>query len=260
MPVETRSHNKTRNSISTATSISSKESNNNSLLKELNPSYNKNEKCMNCWGMWGHRSSVDKVYWRDGINYGYRSENKSWSQTFLTLFSMHNETMNIWTHLIGFSFTFCAILYYFIDKDILFSYAYPFIFNVTNDFKFNDDFITHSPYGPVYFFSFIISASICLLLSSIYHWFSCMSPQHHDNLLYLDVTGVALLVGSSYFPAIYLGFYCFETLQTAYLCLSFAVLVIGLVSTWVEIKIFNHSLRTFVFAGMFIPLHLYLSI
>jgi adiponectin receptor len=239
MPVITRSH-KTQNH-----DFSPKKSTTN----KLNPAFNDNGKCINCWGIWGHRSSVDKVYWRDGILYGYRKES-NWKQTFFTLFSMHNETMNIWTHLIGFSFTFCAIIYYFIDKDILFSFAYPFILNVSNDFQFNNDvFITHSPYGPVYFFAFIISASICLLFSTIYHWFSCMSPKHHDDLLYLDVTGVALLVGSSYFPAIYIGFYCFESLQTFYLYLSLFVLVVGVASTWTEVKIFNQSLRTIVFAG-----------
>lgn len=207
-------------------------------------------KC-NCWGRFGHRSSVHPVYWRTGIEYGYRN-NQGWQHSFQTLFSMHNETMNIWTHLIGFFFTFLAIVAYFTNKDVLFSYAYPFIFNATNDFQSNNDLITHSVYGPYYFFSFIISSSICLLGSSMYHLFMCISPALHDRLLFLDVIGIALLVGSSYFPAIYLGFYCFETLKSVYLGMSFAVLTLGLLSTVLEIKLYGNPVRPFVFAGLYL--------
>lgn len=205
--------------------------------------------CQQCWGVWGHKLAVDKVYHRDGIEYGYRPST-SWKEAFLSLFTIHNESMNTWTHLIGFLFTFYALIIYFLDKDVLFSYAYPFIFNTSNDFISNNDlFITQSSLGTICFFAFIISASICLLCSTIYHWFNCVSPYHHDTLLYVDLTGVALLVGSSYLPAVYLGFYCFEGLQSFYLGLSVAVLLLGLIATWVEIEIFHQPIRPFIFAG-----------
>jgi len=60
-------------------------------------------------------------------------------------------------------------------------------------------------YGYLFLEIYIIAALICFIFSTFYHWFSCISEVHHSNLLRLDLTGIALLVGGSFLPATYFG-------------------------------------------------------
>jgi adiponectin receptor len=94
--------------------------------------------------------------------------------------------MNIWSHLIGFV---CIVI-----AGIQISAEF---------FSESDSF-----YQIMALETYILCASVCLLLSSIYHWFGCLSEGHHDNLLKLDLTGVALLIAGSYFAAVYYGTCC----------------------------------------------------
>ena len=132
-----------------------------------------------------HVSVVDEVLRSQFIEYGYR-KTKSIQETFYTLFSFHNETMNIWSHLIGF---FCVMIagYHVVSEMI--SNTDLHIFEI------------------IAFETFIVCAALCLLLSAIYHWFGCISEAYHNCLLRVDVTGVGLLVTGSYFPAVYYGKY-----------------------------------------------------
>ena len=130
-----------------------------------------------------HVSLVDECLRSPYIDYGYR-KTKSIRETFYTLFSFHNETMNIWSHLIGF---FCVLVAgYHVISEMLTSRDLH-IFEV------------------IAFETFIICAALCLLLSAVYHWFGCISEAYHNCLLRVDVTGVGLLVTGSYFPAVYYG-------------------------------------------------------
>jgi adiponectin receptor len=97
---------------------------------------------------------------------------------------MHNETMNIWSHLIGFA---CVVIGGILTTLELFS---------STD-KSTLEFLAFETY--------LLCAAICLLMSSIYHWFCCLSVDCHDWLLKLDLTGVGLLVSGSFLPGVYYG-------------------------------------------------------
>jgi adiponectin receptor len=155
-------------------------------------------------------------------------------------FIRHNETTNIWSHLIGFSWAIYATIVYAIDN----------IFKSELPLGNSNDRIQFKAHECLCFGVFILSASLCLLFSTIYHWFNCLSPTHHNKLLLLDLTGIALLVGSSYLPAIYFGFYCMPNLQAIYLGFSVVVLAVGLIAPWIEIKINGIMIRPFVFATL----------
>ena len=56
-----------------------------------------------CWGYsWGPKHHVDPALHKRHINYGYRN-GLGWAGAFLSLVSVHNETANIWSHLLGFA-------------------------------------------------------------------------------------------------------------------------------------------------------------
>ena len=58
------------------------------------------------------REMVPKLIWEPGILTGYRPMNKPWTFYFRSLFWIHNDTGNVWTHLISPFVTF-AVLYSF---------------------------------------------------------------------------------------------------------------------------------------------------
>jgi adiponectin receptor len=136
--------------------------------------------------------------------------------------------MNIWSHLIGF---ICVVVVGI---------------QISADFFSNTDNFYHV----VALETYIACASICLLLSSIYHWFGCLSEDHHDNLLKMDLTGVALLIAGSFFAAVYYGFYCTPSDQIIHLCLTGLVLVIGLSAPWIEFEIGGRCIRPFIFMSL----------
>ena len=160
------------------------------------------------------------------IEHGYR-RNFTKSELFFSICQIHNQTSNIWSHLIGF---FCVCV-------------------VTLQ-KFTEGAPLMTPYGDLFFDIYLLCAALCLALSSTYHWFGCYNTTYHKTLLRLDLTGVGLLVAGSFFPAMYYGFYCLPSLQINYLALSTLVLVIGLWAPWIDLRIRGIHVRPFVFAGL----------
>jgi len=179
---------------------------------------------------WGPKDdTVHDCYHRFYVNYGYRPAS-SLLEAFTSLFRVHNETMNIWSHLIGFVCAFVAVVNFLVEL-------------------YNYDKETYSV-ERLLIGSYIICASICLLSSTIFHWFQCVSPTASDHLLRIDLTGIALLIGSSYFPGTFLGFYCTPTLQTIYLGQSVLVLVLGLIASWTDLTLCGVPLRTITMASL----------
>jgi adiponectin receptor len=130
-----------------------------------------------------HKSLVEEIHHSVHIDYGYR-KTKSVYDTFMTLFSFHNESMNIWSHLIGFICVCIAGI------------------NITLDLHLDEPTTTAEYYALE---TYIICAAICLFFSTIYHWFGCISEECHQCLLKLDLSGIALLVAGSFLPAVYYG-------------------------------------------------------
>mmetsp|Transcript_1820 Transcript_1820/g.2530 ORF Transcript_1820/g.2530 Transcript_1820/m.2530 type:complete len:287 (-) Transcript_1820:116-976(-) len=182
-----------------------------------------------CYGT-GHSSSVSKTFRINYVEYGYRSGDLNFEKVLYSLFSFHNESMNIWSHLIGFVCMFVSGISVSID-----------LFQKGN--KFSDIFALEL---------YIICAALCLLLSSVYHWFGCLSEECHQCLLRLDLTGVALLVAGSFLPGVYYGFYCSPNAQQVHLCLTFLVLVIGVSTPWLKFEIYGRNVRPFVYAFLVI--------
>jgi len=140
------------------------------------------------------------------ITIGYRVDYDH-LQCLLSLFTLHNETMNIWSHLIGFICTVIAgisICMEFQEKEL------PF-------------------YGRMAFATYIVGAAVCLLFSAVYHTFGCISALHQQWLLVLDLGGVACLTGGSLFVWIVYGFHCMPSLSLMYSCFAGIIFLTGVV-------------------------------
>lgn len=114
--------------------------------------------------------------------HGYR-DNYSLRDTFVSLISVHNETMNIWSHLIAF---FCVVG---AAIAVLMEYETTPVDTL----------------GAVCMGVYLFSAAVCMLLSSLYHWFCCVSDDAYFSLLKMDLSGVAILIAGSFYPGVYYG-------------------------------------------------------
>uniref|UniRef100_A0A0E0E491 Heptahelical transmembrane protein ADIPOR1 n=1 Tax=Oryza meridionalis TaxID=40149 RepID=A0A0E0E491_9ORYZ len=177
----------------------------------------------------------------------YRSE---WPilNALLSLFSWHNETINIWTHLLGFVLFFgLTVLHlgqYFPQvADFIGHLSWP-ISKVAENVSSNigdvlsgaASFMQASPASsggamaaawPATaaaatttrwpFFVFLAGAMFCLLSSAACHLLSCHSHRLNLFLIRLDYTGIAVMIVVSFFPPIYYIFQCEPRWQVVYL-------------------------------------------
>ncbi|XP_073002337.1 heptahelical transmembrane protein ADIPOR1-like [Typha latifolia] len=198
----------------------------------------------------------------------------------LSLFSWHNETINIWTHLVGF-FIFLGLtlvhLSYYIPQiaDLLghlpwcistaaventscnlgniFNGAAALINLSTPLSSSSSSSISSSPAASRWpFFVFLAGSMFCLLTSSACHLLCCHSRRLNLFLARLDYVGIAVMIVASFFPPIYYIFQCEPHWQLVYLA---AISAMGLLTVYTLLS--PHlstgkfrSYRALLFVGM----------
>ncbi|KAF5677028.1 PHO87-like protein [Fusarium heterosporum] len=145
---------------------------------------------------------------------GYRQSQNSYAHSFRSLFYLHNESVNIWSHLLG-AIVFLASAAY-VDRVVRPRYA------------------SASSTDVLVFACFFGGAVVCLGMSATFHTLLNHSATVAKWGNKLDYTGIVALIVGSYVPALYYGFFCLPNLMTAYL---WVICVLGagcgLVS-WIE--------------------------
>lgn len=150
------------------------------------------------------------------------------------MFRVHNETFNIWSHLLGFAL-FCVLtgttLYY--SKQAAAEAAAHQVAR-----------------WPMYvFFS---GAMTCLLFSSMCHLFGCCEPHVVSIVWRFDYVGIAVLIVTSYFPPVYYGFLCHPNWQAFYLTtvsiFGAATVMVSLLEVFQSIRF--RFIRAVVFSGL----------
>ncbi|KAM0793438.1 hypothetical protein ACM66B_000883 [Microbotryomycetes sp. NB124-2] len=167
---------------------------------------------------------VDNAY----IITGYRPTLRSYKLCFRSVFGSHNETVNIWTHLLGCSIAIAALLYaatLLTDDSALHSgrrgWAAPFA-PIPNPFPSNKrpsvqliDFVG--------FVTFFASAATCLGFSGTFHTLSCHSKEVAHRWNQFDYAGIVVLISGTFVPAVRYGFFCDPHLRTFYICAIYLV-------------------------------------
>lgn len=162
----------------------------------------------------------------DYIKRGYRPQLSSFTSCLKSIFTLHTETGNIWTHLVGCSI-FVVIACYTL-------YMYQAKLTISDIAIFS-----------VYFLS-IIS---CLAFSTIYHIFTCHSEDVAQFCKRIDYCGISLLITGSIVSWTYYAFYHDTISKTIYLTI---VTIIGLIVSIVSFfKKFGssefRSIRTIIY-------------
>ncbi|CAD5218995.1 unnamed protein product [Bursaphelenchus okinawaensis] len=165
------------------------------------------------------------------LRHGHRPPLPSVVECFKSILSVHTETGNIWTHLIGCVAFFFLALWFLTRPD------------------------THIGLQEKVIFSFFFGGAIlCLGLSFMFHTLSC----HSLNVLLifskLDYMGISLLIVGSFIPWVYYGFYCRQEPKITYIAMI-SVLGVGaiVVSLWDK---FSESRYRPLRAGVFVSMGL----
>lgn len=132
----------------------------------------------------------------DYIRTGYRPVTASVQQCLISLGYPHNETANIYTHLVPAA---GALL----GNGILAIY-----------------FVSHFPNASIsdqaIFHAYLTTSLVCFGISSTYHTMLCHSPYYNDLWCRLDYVAIVFQILGSFVSGIYVGFYCEPLLQRVY--------------------------------------------
>lgn len=162
---------------------------------------------------------------------GHRPPMNSYWKCMKSIFRVHTETGNIWTHLLG-SIAFTAIAIYFVTRP-------------SDEIQWEEKAI---------FSAFFAGAILCLSFSWLFHTVYCHSETVGRFFNKLDYCGIALLTMGSFVPWLYYSFYCRLIPKVLYLV---AIFILGIfciiVSMWD--KFAQPQFRP-VRAGLFIALGL----
>ncbi|ORY39605.1 pPR-type GPCR protein [Rhizoclosmatium globosum] len=165
---------------------------------------------------------------------GYRQEMGNYRDCFYSLLYVHNETGNIFSHLIG-SLLHLGWLIYMLTSSANLVKSTVFI---TGDVVSGDaeliSTITWKDFAVVS--AFMVSAIACMGLSAAFHTFHCHSFKVSKAWNKLDFAGIAGLIAGSNIPFIYYGFYCEIKFQTLYIAL---MTTFGIVTTLITFVCWN---------------------
>ncbi|KAL3274274.1 hypothetical protein HHI36_015682 [Cryptolaemus montrouzieri] len=145
----------------------------------------------------------------DYLLFGHRPPLPSFDACFKSIFRLHTETGNIWTHMLG-----CLV---FIGIATCF-HLRPHL-----DVQLPDKMV----FG-VYF----IGAIICLGFSTLFHTVNCHSEVIGRIFLKLDYCGIVFLIVGSYVPWLYFVFYCHFKPKLVYVTM---MCTLGLMSLMVSL-------------------------
>lgn len=146
----------------------------------------------------------------DYLHNGHRPPLPSFTECFKSIFRIHTETGNIWTHLLG-CIAFIGAMVVFITRP-------------SEELPLSDKLALGT---------FFMGAIVCLGLSFAFHTVYCHSEFVGKLFSKLDYCGIAILITGSFVPWLYYGFYCKVRPMIIYLTV---VIILGIaamiVSLW----------------------------
>ncbi|KAK1759180.1 hemolysin-III related-domain-containing protein [Echria macrotheca] len=145
---------------------------------------------------------------------GYRATSNSYRASLGSLGYLHNESVNIWTHLLG---------------ALVFSSAGLFLY-----FSVAPRYASASDSDVLVFACFFAGAFLCLGMSAAYHTLCNHSPEVARWGNKLDYTGIVFLIVGSYVPALYYGLICHPVEMTMYLWMIFLLGLGCLAVCWLD--------------------------
>ncbi|ANB15945.1 Izh3p [Sugiyamaella lignohabitans] len=153
------------------------------------------------------------VEWRENpyIIRGYRFY-KGYMDCIYSLVKVHNETCNIWTHVIGFF--------------VMLSLAF---FHLPHTLSWKDS----SVYDKLTMIVFLVAAMKCLVCSAVWHTFNGIAHLPAKNkFACVDYTGITVLIAASILTTEYTALYCKPFARNVYMAVTALSGLGGAAFTW----------------------------
>ncbi|EPX74697.1 hemolysin-III family protein [Schizosaccharomyces octosporus yFS286] len=157
-----------------------------------------------------------------------------------SMLALHNETFNIWTHLIA-----------FLGFLMVTSYFYPL----------STSWISSSVSNRIVRVFFLVCAMKCLACSVTWHTFSSLSKyEHMRRAACMDYVGISALIAASIIAVEFHAFKCHSMFRVLYIAVTGSLGCIGIYMPWKEwFNDYNYrSFKIFFFVGLacsgFLPL------
>jgi adiponectin receptor len=161
---------------------------------------------------------------------GYRRITNSFQGCILSLQYLHNESVNVYSHMIG------SILLFPLGSYILWNMSHYQSYYMTDSFLI---------------LIYLLGLLACLSLSTTFHLFNCHSRNVSKFTNKADYVGIVCLQLGSFIPLLYYGFYCDFVVKSLYMVvigvlgLGAVVVTVGPSYAAVEYR----WLRTALFGG-----------
>jgi adiponectin receptor len=171
------------------------------------------------------------------ITHGYRDQLTLY-ECWRSLFALHNETLNIWSHLLG-------TVYFLV---LAWREAYDLATNMDGT----------EVYHRISVLMFTLAASQLCFFSTVFHAVGCRSEQLYVLTAKLDYSGISLMILFS-FPPVMLNFFACHHLPIAFFYISSIGLltVVALVMSWSPRFSAPTPFWTRIRAGVFITIGLF---
>ncbi|GAA5908320.1 hemolysin III family protein [Sporobolomyces salmoneus] len=172
------------------------------------------------------------------IETGYRKLQGSYLRCLKTIPRLHNETVNIWTHLIGSCVAIFTLAFFLLDLPPTTSYSAARK-GWTAPFSSIPYLLPHSQQPSVDWFDtfgiciFLVSAATCLGLSSLFHTFLCHSMEVAHSWNRMDYIGIVVLISGTFVSYTHYGFFCDPHLRNLYIAVIYTA---SAATIWVVIS------------------------
>lgn len=160
---------------------------------------------------------------------GHRPELGNFGSCFKSIFALHTETGNIWTHMYG-CVAFIGMFIWLLTRpaDVI---AWP---------------------DKLIFSAFFIGAILCMGMSFAFHTVQCHSEDVGRLFSKLDYSGISLLIIGSFVPWLYYAFFCRALAMSIYIgmivVLGVAAVIVSLWDKFAQPKF--RPLRAGIFLAM----------
>lgn len=161
---------------------------------------------------------------------GYRPEPESPCSLFRTIFSLHNETGNMWTHLLGFGYF--VLVFAQLCQEIMLAEGRE---GLQRD--------------AVWVLALVATTAFCLACSFSYHLCNCAGRSVKECMYRMDLAGIVALIGVSYFTGIALAFHCCPRVRKFYLFYAAGV-VLALAAPLVRAQLADLTRHFIICAGL----------
>ena len=126
---------------------------------------------------------------------GYRAVGQDVTFYLRSIFAIHNETVNIWSHMLGFLLFACFCVDHFMVKG-------------ASTYSLGDNLV---------FAAFYFGSLSMFLLSTLLHTFGVVGEDSLPFLARFDYIGISLMITGSFFPVLFYIYYCDPVIYSVHL-------------------------------------------